>query len=237
MYEGATTGQAGSHLTLNIWHPDCWTLQVTEGAPGGMFGHGVYKVDDAVKGRFTLYADSEEELGDLVDAIEDSPLTESVWHLDNRYDFDTQMPTPGNVSQSVLVMYGASRSINDTLVSNGFIPDKAVWIHDGREYWTVVIKEDREHIQDRLDVVRDEMDAEIDVQHIISDNREAGGVLQRGILSERQREVFELARERGYYTWPREVSATDLADELGVSKATTLEHLRKAEAKLIDALP
>ncbi|MXR21366.1 helix-turn-helix domain-containing protein [Halobacterium bonnevillei] len=237
MQGGVGEQQEGAHLTLSIWHPDCWTLQVTENAPGGLFGHGVYQVEDSVKGRFTVYADSEDELDSLIAAIDESPLTESVWHLDYRYEFDYEMPTPGNVSQSILVMYNGRRSINDALVSNGFIPDKAVWIHDGREYWTVIIEQDRESIQDSLDVVREEMDADIEIQHITSDNRETGGVLRRGILSERQREVFELARERGYYNWPREVSATDLAEELGVSKATTLEHLRKAEVKLFDALP
>lgn len=226
----------GSHLTLSIWHPDCWTLQVTEDTNGGLFGHGVYRVDDSVKGRFTVYGNSEEEIDELVENIDASPLTESVWQLDNRHEFNNQVESPGNTSRSILVMYNAQRSINDALVSNGFIPDKAVWIHDGREYWNVVIEEDRASIQDRLDDVREEMDADIDVQHITSDNRETGGVLRSGILSERQREVFELARERGYYEWPREVSATELADELGVSKATTLEHLRKAEAKVMKSL-
>ncbi|SEM06288.1 HTH DNA binding domain-containing protein [Haloferax larsenii] len=53
------------------------------------------------------------------------------------------------------------------------------------------------------------------------------------LLSDRQREVFELARERGYYAIPREVSGSDLADELGISKTTLHEHLRKVEAKLL----
>ncbi|WP_256302083.1 helix-turn-helix domain-containing protein [Haloarchaeobius salinus] len=237
MAEAGHDTRNGSHLTLSIWHPDCWTLQVTEDADGGIFGHGVYTVEDSVKGRFTAYGDSTDALESLVGDIESSPLVDSVWRLDNSFDLDKRIPTPGNVSQSLLVMYGHDRSINDSLVSNGFIPDKAVWIHDGREYWDVVIEGDRTRIQESLDAVRDEMDAEIDVRHITSDDREAGGLLRKGILSERQREVFELARERGYYTWPREVSATEIAEELGVSKATTLEHLRKAEAKVIGALP
>ncbi|MDX1748003.1 MAG: helix-turn-helix domain-containing protein, partial [Halobacteriales archaeon] len=45
---------------------------------------------------------------------------------------------------------------------------------------------------------------------------------------------FELARERGYYAWPRGTTAADLATDLGVSKSTVLEHLRKAEARLLD---
>jgi predicted DNA binding protein len=228
---------SGSHLTLSIWHPDCWTLQVTEDTAGGMFGHGVYQVEESVKGRFTVYANSESELAAIVEAIETSPLTESVWRLDSRYDFDNSIESPGNASRSLLVMYSEDRSINDALVSNGFIPDKAVWIHDGREYWNVVTEASREGIQERLDAIRADMNADIEVQHITSDNRETGGVLERGILSERQREVFELARERGYYEWPREVSATELAEELGITKATTLEHLRKAESKVIKSLP
>jgi predicted DNA binding protein len=227
---------AGSHLTLGIWHPDCWTLQVTEEMDGGLFGHGVYQLEEAVKGRFTAYADSEDELDDLVDAIEESPLTDSVWQLDYQHDFDDRVQSPGNTSRSILVRYSGNRSINDALVSNGFIPDKAVWIHDGQEFWNVVIEADRDSIQQRLDVIREEMDADIDVRHITSDNRETGGVLRSGILSERQREVFELAREQGYYEWPREVSAAELAEELGVTKATTLEHLRKAEVKVIGSL-
>jgi len=236
MAEGANR-TTGSHLTLSIWHPDCWTLEVTEHANGGLFGHGVYPVGGKVKGRFTVYADSDESLEALTAAIEESRHTDTVWRLDESYDFGSRLPTPGNATQSVVVEYDEGTSINDALVSNGFIPDKAVWIHDGREYWTVVIDEDREQIKARLEDVRETMDAEIDIQHIVSDNRESGGVLRQDILSERQRDVFELARERGYYEWPREVSATDLAEELGVSKATVLEHLRKAESRLFAALP
>ena len=59
------------------------------------------------------------------------------------------------------------------------------------------------------------------------------GIFKTDDLSERQREVYDLARAEGYYSWPRETSAGDLAAELDVSKATLLEHLRKAESKLL----
>ena len=156
------------------------------------------------------------------------------WH--DRYDFDRQVPSPGNATQSLLVEYDKRTSINDALISNGFIPDKAVWMHDGREYWTVAIGESREQIEERLDAVRDEMNADIEIQQIVADGPNQGGVLQRRLLSVRQREIFEHARERGYYNWPREVNATELADELDISKPTFLEHLRKAEAKLFDSM-
>lgn len=228
--------QMGSHLTLNIWHPDCWTLLVTEEADGGLLGHGVYQVSDKVKGRFTTYADSERDLEELVDTIKASPLTDSVWEMDRRCDFNRRGPQFGNVTKGLLVEYDEERSINDALVSNGFIPEKAVWIHDGREYWTVAIEADREEIQDRLDAVREEMSAEIRIQQITSDDSDYGGVLEQGLLSQRQREVFEHAYQRGYYNWPRDVNATELAADLDISKTTLLEHLRKAESKLFDSI-
>ena len=56
-------------------------------------------------------------------------------------------------------------------------------------------------------------------------------------LSPRQKEVIELALEAGYFDWPREVDAETLADRLGIAHATLLEHLRKAEKKILtDAL-
>lgn len=52
-------------------------------------------------------------------------------------------------------------------------------------------------------------------------------------LPEKQRQAFDLALKRGYYTWPRKVDLGDLAKEMHVSVATLHENLRKAEAKLL----
>ena len=55
-------------------------------------------------------------------------------------------------------------------------------------------------------------------------------------LSPRQREVFQLAQSRGYYEYPRKVTAQELADEMDITKSTLLEHLRKAEQKLMTGI-
>lgn len=54
-------------------------------------------------------------------------------------------------------------------------------------------------------------------------------------LSKRQYEVAMAAVEAGYYDWPREADAEEIADKLGITHPTFLEHLRKAERKLIRA--
>jgi PAS domain S-box-containing protein len=54
-------------------------------------------------------------------------------------------------------------------------------------------------------------------------------------LTERQRAVIERADELGYFAWPREATAEDVADDLDISSATFHQHLRAAEGKLVTA--
>jgi predicted DNA binding protein len=58
--------------------------------------------------------------------------------------------------------------------------------------------------------------------------------VNRGKLTERQREVLEHAFERGYFERPKRANATELADELGISQSTFTEHLMAAQRKLLE---
>ena len=53
------------------------------------------------------------------------------------------------------------------------------------------------------------------------------------VLTDRQREVMVAAYRFGYYDLPKKVSSTRLAERVGLSKPTMLEHLRKAERRLL----
>lgn len=56
---------------------------------------------------------------------------------------------------------------------------------------------------------------------------------QRGpSLTDRQRELFDLAVSEGYYEVPRETTHRDLAARLDLSAGTVGEHLQRIEAKL-----
>ena len=52
-------------------------------------------------------------------------------------------------------------------------------------------------------------------------------------LTEKQREVLELAVKRGYYEDGGEVTLKRLADELGIARSTTGEHLKRAESEVL----
>ena len=55
-------------------------------------------------------------------------------------------------------------------------------------------------------------------------------------LTERQREVLQAAYLAGYYAWPRDTTAEELAETLGIASPTLHQHLRRAESNLLDAL-
>nr|WP_266083143.1 helix-turn-helix domain-containing protein [Haladaptatus caseinilyticus] len=53
-------------------------------------------------------------------------------------------------------------------------------------------------------------------------------------LTARQREALAVARQVGYYEVPRSGSVADVAAELGCAPSTASNHLRKAEARLVE---
>ena len=55
-------------------------------------------------------------------------------------------------------------------------------------------------------------------------------------LTERQQEALEAAYRAGYYDWPRESTAEEVAETLDISAPTLHAHLRKAEGSLLEDL-
>lgn len=55
-------------------------------------------------------------------------------------------------------------------------------------------------------------------------------------LTERQQEALEVAYRAGYYDWPRESTAEDVAETLDITAPTLHAHLRKAEDTLLAEL-
>ena len=55
-------------------------------------------------------------------------------------------------------------------------------------------------------------------------------------LTERQREVLETAHELGYFEYPGDANATEVAAALDIQPSTFSEHLAAAQGKLMDEL-
>jgi len=234
----STENNDGTRLTLDLWHPRCWAIETTSRLDGGILAHAVYDAptaaDERVDGLFTAYGDSVEEVETLLEAIDDSPLAGDVRELQRRFGGSEDV-APGNVVREFFLDYDPGKMICPTLLEHGFVHSAPVRIEDGEERWEVWYVGDRDAMSAALGDVRRASGAELSVERVVS--RSADGPERRrrmDSLTAAQREAFELARDRGYYRWPRGVSTRELAAELDVSKTTLLGHLRRAEAKLLD---
>jgi len=55
-------------------------------------------------------------------------------------------------------------------------------------------------------------------------------------LTDRQQEVLDTAHEMGYFEYPRQSNASEVAAALGIEPSTFTEHLNAAQSKLLDEL-
>jgi PAS domain S-box-containing protein len=55
-------------------------------------------------------------------------------------------------------------------------------------------------------------------------------------LTDRQLTALRMAYYSGYFEWPRDVSGEEVADAMGITRATFHQHLREAQRKLVAAL-
>lgn len=65
-------------------------------------------------------------------------------------------------------------------------------------------------------------------------------VYERGellsILTDKQRDALVTAHRYGYYEYPRRINSTKLAEKVDISKPTLVQHLRKAEGRIMDEI-
>ncbi|KOX95510.1 hypothetical protein AMR74_15240 [Halorubrum tropicale] len=222
-----------TRLTLEVWHPDCWVLETSRQTDVGLLSYGCYSgEDDTTRSMFTLYADETATIDAAVDVIRDSSAVYGIGEMVR--DHRGHVPKPGNATRELLVDHDGTTQISDEFTDRGFIPAAPVDTRDNTEVWTLVTDESRDRVYSLLEEVESERDASITVTSITQgseDRRKTPLPMNR--LSSRQREIFRLARAKGYYDHPRAVSAGNLAEDLGISTSTFHEHIRKAEAKLL----
>ncbi|RLM59256.1 transcriptional regulator [Halobellus sp. Atlit-31R] len=237
----AVENTSTTRLTLDLWHPDCWAIEATGQTNGGVLAHAIYNSPQTdgehprtVQGLFTAFGDDEDSVTALLDAIRASEHSGELLELQER--FGRARNAPGNVVREFFLEYDPGDMVCPTLLEYGFIHSAPVRIEDGRERWQVCFLDDRSEIEPALDDVQRASGAEVEIDSITTS--EAGAAAERELrvdtLTTQQRHVFDHAQEAGYYEWPRQASTRELAADLDVSKTTLLEHLRKAEAKLLD---
>ncbi|WP_265110704.1 helix-turn-helix domain-containing protein [Halosolutus halophilus] len=126
-----------------------------------------------------------------------------------------------------------------TLMYEGFLPLGSTKLENGRECFDLLL-EGREELADATDLLRDF--GAVSVKRVTREFRrevtpsaaEWQEVL--GTIPERRREILRLAVKRGYFKVPREITLAELAEEMGITKTTASNHLRKVQQSIIEFL-
>ncbi|WP_073096549.1 helix-turn-helix domain-containing protein [Haladaptatus paucihalophilus] len=109
----------------------------------------------------------------------------------------------------------------------GVLPQTPFVVRDGEVTWELTTTSGRlSRLGDRL------ADAEIrfDIEYV----RTFGTDFASHLLTDRQRQLVLAAFERGYYATPRTATLTEVAESVGISKATASDTLHRAEGRIID---
>lgn len=167
-----------------------------------------FRVDGGTDGTATALADAEP----LVDVGDDRVY---------RFERDADVTCACSVVESL------GHPLSDVRVVDGAL---VLTLHlDGIEPLREVVA-DLETVADRVEVGY--------LVHAAADDDSATDrtVVDRGTLTERQREVLQTAHEMGYFEYPREANATEVAKALDIGISTFAEHLAAAQGKLLEEL-
>lgn len=99
-------------------------------------------------------------------------------------------------------------------------------IRDGEATWELTTSASR---FSELGSVLEEAGIEYELEHVVG----IGETEADRLLTDRQREVVTAAIDEGYYAVPREATLTEVAERLGVSKATCSDVLHRAESSIV----
>jgi predicted DNA binding protein len=99
--------------------------------------------------------------------------------------------------------------------------------------------EDADRLRTVVDELRDRYDG-VSVRYLASGAGDADPEsvvpVDLGRLTDRQREVLETAHEMGYFEYPREANASEVAEAMNIGPSTLIEHLTAAQSKVLDDL-
>lgn len=229
-----STANAATRVRVRMSRPENWNVEATRGTDVGILCKGVFgESTSRPKSLSTLYGPTTEAVRESVSTIRDSPAVYSVERV-HLQAVDQHSYPPDRAAETYLIEYDQSNHISDALIERGFVLGAPIRTQNEIESWVLLTTETRQEITDRIAEVSSEADIAIDIRGIGRPDGFGSGSLPTDALSPRQREVFQLAREEGYYATPTKSSATDLAAQLDISTSTLHEHLHKAEAKLLD---
>lgn len=98
--------------------------------------------------------------------------------------------------------------------------------------------DDVETLREIIEALRESAGG-VHLEHLVQSSDPSEGdtvVVDRGRLTDRQREVLETAYEMGYFDHPKGANAQEVAAALSINSATLRGHLAAAQSKLLEEI-
>jgi predicted DNA binding protein len=198
-------------VSIGIKHKDCWHYKLSKALRATILVRYTYVLPNRqLYGYQTIVTPAVASLGSYL-----SKLPEI-----KKYTIISQGPGRADV-----ITWAEQSSILEFLLRTKCVFVGPTVVQDGVENWHIMAP-----CREDLQVAIASLEQHAAIAYIRSSN--AFG-LGEG-LTDRQVAALAAAIEIGYFDTPRRASAEDLAAKLGVSPSTAVEHLRKAEKKVLE---
>lgn len=194
--------------------------------------HTFAQVSDVIFEAERIVADPDNRITPFVWALSETPVEEAlaadpsvanVTHLSTRNDERLyHMDWTDDISLVLHLLHEQEATILSARAS-----------HDS---WQLRVHvPDRERVADLLDFCQAN-DLTIAIEGIYEMGGATDAEVGRHTLTEDQHEALRLATKHGYYEVPRQSTAADLADALGIAASTFSERIRRAQGALNDSV-
>ncbi len=198
-------------LCIGIRHKDCWHYQISKALAATIIVKYTYMLpNDQLYGYQTIVSS---RIGELEAFLKRMPQVKKYSILSRSAD------------RAEVITWAKQSSIIDSIIKKNCVFIGPTIVKDGVENWHIMAPT-REELQ--------EVVAGLEQCAEIAYIRNTDGAEPEVGLTDRQMKTLKTAVEMGYFDTPRRASIKDVAGRLAVSPSTAVEHLRKAEKKVLE---
>lgn len=219
------------NVKVRVQYEDDWTYELGQFDVFGKFVATTFR-DRRYIGLVTLDT-VDQEFDEVIDVIRENDSTNEVTVLE---EYEGSQPDRTAATVLVRAQYLEYTPLQ-LLLYEGYIPYGGFGeLRHGEVSYDLLV-ESRDNLRSMVDLLEDY--GNVEIERISTDFRQqiVPSITEWHDLFEtipaRQRQLLNIALDRGYYSLPREITLQELADEAGIAKPTASQHLRKAEQKLV----
>lgn len=198
-------------VSIGIKHKDCWHYKLSRGLNATIFVRYTYVLPNRqLYGYQTIVTPAIARLSDHLSRLPQIRKFSVLSQGSDRAD---------------VVTWAEQSSILEHLLKTNCVFVGPTIVKGGIENWQIMAPS-REELQEAI--------ASLETHAEIAYIRGSAPADMSGQLTEKQANALAIAVDIGYFDTPRRASIEDVAAKLGLAPSTAVEHLRKAEKKVLE---